>query len=371
MNKLIKNVFFTLLTISILSNINASLKRKLNKRNETIFPKKPNRRTEFLKERGNSKIKIDLIKIREKVEKILLDEKKSLRFLDIPEHLLLKILLTLDIKNIIMIVDTHKYFDELTKSNWFLNQYPWENENQKRYFQISSDIVQKKWGKIDLFLDNPETTGTDLISHADYKSPLVLMIENQAPTDLIEKMIKNGANQWSYHFEWDNDQIVQTYPPLATLLINYENYNEKWFYNTLYMLLNYGCYNYFTENYTKNSYLHMIINDKKFNTETKLNIIEAFYEFNINFNQFNAERKTALHLALENGESLEIIDLLICGGCKVYSNMINIANRIYDGSMNSDKYLILQMLYENYKEENDFDLIPEDESSDSGDWASI
>jgi hypothetical protein len=354
MKKLIKITIFSLFGSLVLNNLDGSLKRKLECRR---------RQAEETRIQINTNSQIDLTELKCELEKQIENERFS--FLDLPYFTINKILLSLNMPSLIKVaLSCEKLYDQIVNNDAFLSKYKWEKTSDKSFFILSTNISLKNWEFINQFLDQPKIKDEHLITHAEYPSVLVQMVENQAPIELIIKAIKNCGliNIWQNHLEFnENRNIIQTYTPLGTLLKNFHQYPEQYFYNTLYFLLETEGYENFKEDRTENTHIHLIIQDISLDAEIKINMLRAFYEFEVNFNQLNSYNENALHLALQNSLDIKIIDFLIFSGCKVYSNMFDL----------TQDEIILNLLKQNYSEDNDFDLIPEEESDSCADFASF
>lgn len=353
MNNIIKTIFLPILTLLILKNVNASFRKKLHRRRQA-------EETEI----SLNLDRINLTELRYDLEQQM--ENLRFSFLDLSPYITNKIILNLDMPSLIKLsLSYEKFYDRAIVNNVaFLKRYKWDKPSDKSFFILSININKKNWEFVDKFLDQPEIEGYHLITHTSYPSLLVQMVKNQAPIKLIIKVIENCRfnNIWHNHLEFnENRKPIQTYTPLATLLRNVNQYPALYFDDALHFLLKTEKYDNFKEDRTKNAHIHLVIQDHSLDTETKLHILRTFYEFHVNFNEFNVYKENALYLALQNSLDIEIIDFLINHGCKVYSNMFDLVNN----------NAILDLLRNKYYEDNDTDLISEEESDSNGDFASF
>lgn len=157
-----------------------------------------------------------------------------------------------------------------------------------------------------------------------YKTPLTLAIENKLSIEVIEELLKHGANV--------NFKTVYTnkYYSTPILLNSLKEWSGVTQYNldVLNLLIKYGA-NIHVKNELKWNLVQMTLHIPPFNSNTLKNpdivyrIIEILIKNGINLNERNAQGFTPLLYATEVNIPLNIIELMIDNGAN-----INITNKI-------------------------------------------
>lgn len=210
-------------------------------------------------------------------------------------------------------------------------------------------------------------------------NPLILMIENQAPVEIIELMVDMYPHflfihnaRLTYAFT-GFENSYHRYAALGTLLINFKNYEKEWFYEVLDIILSINRdflfrISEFQEDYDDfDSYLHWVLKTKNMDHDTKIDVLQQFLTYGANLNKLNNEEKTPLHIVIENKMSLDFIVLLIDADAVVDQDIIDTFEQNYKDQEDKTEYeefLNILKVHFNYNPEIENNLVFANNSDD-------
>lgn len=328
--------------------VNASIRKKLKKK----------RNPDSTLERELKRLKI------EKEENIIWLEK-------CPYSLRSKIFSKLDLNSLLKTAELNKV---LYKDVCDFVFYKLENRQE----QLAFLAYFKEWDLLKNKLMEFKEQTTNVPYEFNDMNPLILMIENQAPVEIIDLMVDMYPHflfihnaRLTYNFT-GFENVYHRYAALGTLLTHFSKYNKEWFYAVLDIILSINRdllsrISEFQENFDDfDSYLHWVLKTKTMDHETKRYVLEQFLTYGANPNRFNNEVKTPLHIVVENKMNLDFIVMLLDAGANVDQKIIEtfIKNyKDYDGYNNEKNFdMYLTALEALYDAEND--LLPEEDNND-------